>query len=264
MKKLIKYRKFPIYIFCAAAGMCFLFLSCRKRNSAAGASGVSVVVTVKPAEQDAEDLKLPVQTWHVSDDCICILFGYGYNDPNFVRGMTDELYKKYGAAENGGLILPLVFPDSFKHGTKSIAAELPLFMADKNVRGVILLGAPENTNYGIAHLQDNYDDIPSFPVFSFFSQDDVSGMEATADFVLDKAQEADIDGAVKDESEQLFVKDAPDMIRKSVKYIMALDAPLPKDKDLLTHLKNIAGKVSISRYVDPDTGLLSVNHFVMN
>lgn len=258
----MKSKKYLIYA--AITAMCGLFLSCGTKKAEANSPDAPVVLTVKPAGQNGGDLKLPTQTWHVSNDCICILFGYGYNDANFVQSMTAELYKKYGDAENGGLILSLVFPDSFKRGTKSIAAELPLFVGNRNVRGVILLGAPENTNYGIAHLQDTYDGFPSFPVFSFFSQDDVPGMEGTADFVLDKAQEADIDGAVKDESEQLFVKEVPDMIRRSVKYMLALDAPLPKDKNLSAHLKNIVGKVSVSRYVDPETGLQSVNHFVMN
>ncbi|HAH61303.1 MAG TPA: hypothetical protein DCL73_04320 [Treponema sp.] len=251
-------------IFAAVAVTCCFFVSCGAKKAEADSPDAPVALTVKPAGQDGDDLKLPTQTWHVSDDCICILFGYGYNDADFVRSMTAELYKKYGDAADGGLILSLVFPDNFKRGTKSIAAELPLFVNGKNVRGVILLGAPENTNYGIAHLQDSYDGFPSFPVFSFFSQDDVAGMEGTADFVLDKAQEADIDGAVKDESEQLFVKEAPDMIRRSIKYMLALDAPLPKDKNLSAHLKSIVGKVSVSRYVDPETGLQSVNHFVMN
>jgi len=249
----------------ALACVCCLFLSCAaKKTDAVVVSGAPVVLTVKSAEQDAADLKLPTQTWHASDDCICILYGYGYNDPDFVRKMSEELYKTYGAAENGGLIMPLVFPDSFKHGTKSVAAELPLYLDKKNVRGIILLGAPENTNYGVAHLQDMYDRRHSFPVFSFFSQDDVLGMEGTADFVLDKAQEADIDGAVTDESGQLFVKEVPDMIRRSIKYMLSLNAPLAKDKDLYTHLKNIVGKVSVSHYVDPESGLQSVNHFVMN
>jgi hypothetical protein len=260
----MRYKEYLIYLCAAFAVICNLFLSCGRKKPADHSPGSPVILTVKPAEQDAVDLKQQTQTWHVSDDCICILFGYGYNDAGFVRNMTAELYKKYGASENGGLILPLVFPDSFKHGTKSIAAELPLFMDNKNVRGIILLGAPENTNYGVAHLQDYYDGFTSFPVFSFFSQDDVPGMEGTADFVLDKAQEADIDGAVKDESQQLFVKDVPDMVRRSVKYMLALDAPLPKNKDLYVHLKNIVGKVSLSHYVDPESGLQSVNHFVMN
>ncbi|MCK9169865.1 MAG: hypothetical protein M0P01_05570 [Treponema sp.] len=260
----MKYGKYRILIYAVVTGVCSLFLSCGRQKTEIHSSDVPVSLSVKPADQDAAELKLQTQTWHVSDDCICILFGYGYNDADFVQNMTAELYKKYGAAENGGLILPLVFPDSFKHGTKSIAAELPLYMNDKNVRGVILLGAPENTNYGIAHLQDSYNGIPSFPVFSFFSQDDVLGMEGTADFILDKAQEADIDGAVKDESQQLYIKEVPDMIRRSIKYMLALDAPLPKNKDLYTHLKSIVGKVTVSHYVDPESGLQSVNHFVMN
>jgi hypothetical protein len=246
------------------AAACCMFLSCAGKNTASGDENSHSVLTVKSAGEDSADLKIPTQTWHVSNDRICILFGYGYNDEAFVKSMTKELYKKYGAAENGGLILPLVFPSDFKHGTKSIAAELPLYLDGSEVRGLILFGAPENTNFGVAHLLDSYDGQPVFPVFSFFPQDDVLGMEGTADFVLDKAQEADIDGVVENESEQSFVKEVPDIIRKSVEYILALDAPLAKDKNLYVHLKNITGSIKINRYVDPESGLQSVNHFVMN
>ena len=246
------------------AAACCIFLSCAGRNTGSDNENPHSSLSVKAAGEDSEDLKVPTQTWHVSNDRICILFGYGYNDEAFVKSMTKELYQKYGAAENGGLILPLVFPSDFKHGTRSIAAELPLYLDDKEIRGLILLGAPENTNFGVAHLQDSYDDLPVFPVFSFFPQDDVLGMEGTSDFVLDKAQEADIDGVVNNESEQSFVKEVPDIIRRSVSYMLALDASLPKDKNLYAHLKNITGSIKINRYVDPESGLQSVNHFVMN
>src|SRR5574344_203696 len=244
---------------------CTLFFSCREKEAKTADETVPAVLTVTPAGKDAADLKLPTQMWHVSNECIIILFGYGYNSPDFVKSMSSELFAEYGSAEDGGMILPLVFPDDFRRGTKSIAAELPLFAHDRNVRGVLLLGAPENTHFGVARLLDNYDNMPVFPVFSFFSQDDVMGTEDTSDFVLDKAQEAALDGVVKNESsDQLFVKQAPDLVRKSVKYMLELGAPLAQDKDLYANIKNVTGKLKLDHYVDSDSGLRSVNHFVMN
>ena len=239
---------------------CFLF-SCGGKPVATTTGGGAL--SVSAAGEDSANLKLPAQLWHVSDEAVCILFGYGYNDTAFVASMTETLSAKYGAASDGGLILPIVFPDDFKRGSRSIAAELPLLVGEKKLRGVILLGAPENTHFGVAHLQDRYDGVFPFPVFSFFSQDDVSGTEGTADIVLDKAQEAGIDGIIKNESEQVFVKEVPDFIRHSVDFMLAVDGALAKNNDLLVYLKKITGNAKLRRYVDPESGLQSVNHFIL-
>ena len=215
---------------------CFLFSCGGKAEPVPAADGA---LSVSAAEEDAANLKLPAQLWHISDEAVCILFGYGYNDAAFVASMTETLSAKYGAASDGGLILPIVFPDDFKRDSRSIAAELPLLVGEKKLRGVILLGAPENTHFGVAHLQDRYDGVFPFPVFSFFSQDDVSGTEGTADIVLDKAQEAGIDGIIKNESEQVFIKEVPDFIRRSVDFMLAVDGALAKNNDLLVYLKKL-------------------------
>ncbi|MBQ9495487.1 MAG: hypothetical protein IJR50_07615 [Treponema sp.] len=241
----------------------FSFFSCNDKKHTVAVEIFSEAVSTELAEDGAKNLEQKTQTWHVSNDCICILFGYGYNDAQFVSSMTETLFGLYGSSDDGGLILPLVFPDDFKRGSRSIAAELPLFVSDKNLRGIILLGAPENTHFGLAHVQDSFDGVPAFPIFSFFPQDDVSGMEGTADIVLDKAQSANIDGMVGLEAEQTFVKEVPDFVKNSVAYMLAIDAPLAKNSDLLAHLQRIVGRASVRRYVDPQTGLQSINHFIL-
>ncbi|ERF60377.1 hypothetical protein HMPREF0860_1532 [Treponema socranskii subsp. socranskii VPI DR56BR1116 = ATCC 35536] len=243
--------------------LCCLLFSCSDKTKPVATATGDRALSVSAAGEDAASLKLPAQLWHVSDEVVCILFGYGYNDAAFVASMTETLSAKYGAASDGGLILPIVFPDDFKRGSRSIAAELPLLVGEKKLRGVILLGAPENTHFGVAHLQDRYDGVFPFPVFSFFSQDDVSGTEGTADIVLDKAQEADIDGVIKNESEQVFVKEVPDFVRRSVNFMLTVDGALAKDNDLLVYLKKITGNAKMRRYVDPESGLQSVNHFIL-
>ncbi|MBP3709224.1 MAG: hypothetical protein J6I73_02260 [Treponema sp.] len=241
----------------------FSFFSCNEKKRAIAVDISSEAVSTELAGDDANNLSQKTQTWHVSNDCICILFGYGYNDVQFISSMTETLFELYGSSDDGGLILPLVFPDDFRRGSRSIAAELPLFVSDKNLRGIILLGAPENTHFGLAHVQDSFDGVQSFPIFSFFPQDDISGMEGTADIVLDKAQSANIDGMVGLEAEQTFVKAVPDFVKKSVAYMLAIDAPLAKNSDLLAHVQRIVGNASVRRYVDPQTGLQSINHFIL-
>ena len=39
---------------------------------------------------------------------------------------------------------------------------------------------------------------------------------------------------------------------------------LAKNNDLFTYLKKIVGKAKLRRYVDPESGLQSVNHFILS
>ncbi|MBQ9631121.1 MAG: hypothetical protein IJR49_06005 [Treponema sp.] len=238
--------------------MLFLF-SCKNRtqNNVQSNSLLEVDKTID------NDLFPNTQTWHAGNECICILFGYGYNDDDFVSSITQSLYKKYGAEEDGGLIKAIVFPDDFKRGTRSIAAELPLLVGEKQLRGIITLGAPENTHFALAHIQDSRVPVENFPIISFFPQDNVSGMEGTSDIILDKAQDTNEDASLENEHTQVFVSDVPDFIFRSIAYSLALDAPLPKNADLQTHLKAIIGNRNFTRYVDPETGLPSINHFIL-
>ncbi|MBC6718936.1 hypothetical protein [Treponema sp. Marseille-Q4130] len=256
-------KNMKVRISLTAIALCCLLLSCGGQTKSASVITEERAIPVSAAGKDAANLKLPTQRWHCSDEVVCIFFGYGYNEAAFVASMTETLSAKYGFASDGGLILPIVFPDDFRRGSRSVAAELPLFVGGKKLRGLILLGAPENTHFGVAHLQDRHDGVFPFPVFSFFSQDDVSGTEGTADIVLDKAQEAGIDGIIKNESEQTFVKEVPDFVRRSVDFMLAVDGQLAKNNDLLTYLKKIVGNAKLRRYVDPESGLQSVNHFIL-
>lgn len=229
--------------------------------------------------EDNESQIAQVQTWHVSQNRVVILFGYGYNDSEFVEKTLEALYEKYGEAEDGGLIIPLIFPKDFKKGKDSIASELPIYATKDGgtLRGVLLLGAGENTNYGIAHLQDYFGGERAFPVFSLFPQDDVLGTEATSDFVLERVQETDVAGG-EEENGQVFVPEVEGMIERSMEYFCAMadisscpweseGAPqgvsLPWDEELQKHVASIAAPLEVARYVDGETGLQSVNHFVI-
>ena len=42
-----------------------------------------------------------------------------------------------------------------------------------------------------------------------------------------------------------------------------LNGPLPMNDKLREHIQNIAGEAVIKRYVDHDTGIQSMNHYVL-
>ena len=243
----------------------FLVLLCASIFSCVG-KGTPVVqeaglVTVSDSKH-GDDISLPTQMWHQTDKCVCIVFGYGYNDDVFTTEMKSVLFEKFGDSADGGCILSYTFPDDFKRGTKTFITNLEGHLEGKNICGIIFIGAPENTHAAIARMQDKNGGSLPYPVFSFFSQDDVLGMEDSADFVLDKAQKAAIDGIVVEE-EQSFVSEVPEMLEKAVRYMLWSDGPFEKNKELIDFVKMIASGFAIQHYFDPETNLPAINHFVI-
>ncbi|MBO4547320.1 MAG: hypothetical protein J5700_07060 [Treponema sp.] len=241
------------------------FFSCKKQGAHKN--------TPDPFEIEVSEEKksaISSSSWHPSQKKICVVFGYGYNDKSYVQKIVDELSPKYGlddGTEAGGLLFPLVFPDDFPMGRIS---RLPSLIGERELAGLIVIGAPENTNYAIAKLEDEYSSqetmIP-YPVYAFFPQDDVQGIEATANFVVDRAMEGS--GAADDESNkeevvQTQVKDLDKILDSAIEYMLLTQAPLPGNEELIAHVCRVVGKnYKVSRYVDAESGLQSINHFVI-
>ena len=237
---------------------CFIFCSCgqrKKNNDYADLMRLNIKSVPHSVWTNS-------RAWSESEKKICIVFGYGYNGDEFISKIKAELSEKYGLAEDGGLIIPLLFPGDFKVSGRDRISMLPEILRDVRLKGIIFLGAPENTHNAVSVFKNLYDGEIPFPIFSFFPQDDVLGMEWTADFVLDEARPQD---AVPAMEESVVVTDEVSLLLdSSVRYMTLLDSPLPPDSDLILHVRAIAEKYGkISRYVDPETGLLSVNHFVL-
>ena len=250
---------FFIAIFCA------MFFSCQKKSAQ---NETPLVPLDFISEKNLASDSIPA--WHHSLKKICVVFGYGYNEKNYVQGIVESLAKKYGLDDgtpDSGLIFPLVFPDDFP-GEK--IARLPALIDERELAGLIIVGAPENTSYAIAHLEDEWDSrenmIP-YPVYAFFPQDDIAGIEATSNFVLDHALEGGgsmDDESNKEEVSQTQVSDLDALLDRAVEYILLTECPLPPDENLISHVSRIVGKNhKVSRYVDAQSGLQSINHFVV-
>lgn len=228
-------------------------------------SSVHTELTVEVAsENDEKIMQQPTQLWHYSDNHIFVLLGYGYDSSEIVNEFENKLIGKYGDAADGGMVKAVVFPEDFKRGSRSYVSELTSMISSDGLKGIILIGAPEKTHESIARIQDEYNSEQPFPIISFFPQDDILGMESAADIVVDKSQEADFDGLVKNEEEQQVVEDICDIVVTTTSYIMQINSGLPKDKELLNLVKSILPGKNIVPYVDPETGLQSINHFVLN
>lgn len=206
--------------------------------------------------------------WQPSAKKICVVFGYGYNSENFINQELERLEKNFGISdgtENSGLIIPYVFPDDFKVGNTGRISKLISMLKDVKIAGIITLGAPEYTNNTLAVFRENMEDGNEFPIYTLFPQDDILAIEATSDFVLDKAvEQSDNVQEIKEESEQIIVDEIEDIIDNAIDYMLLFEKPLKSNSELRIHVNNIAGaNYKIKRYVDPETGLSSINHFII-
>lgn len=204
--------------------------------------------------------------WQYTNKKIYILFGYDFNDQELVNSCTSLLEKKYGLTADGGLIHTITYPDSFKHNGKNYISDLTSMLteADGDLLGVIILGAPDNTHIALGRLQDYWNMKVPYPVFSLFPQDESLGMESTCDLVLDKQQTADVTGSiVSEETVSQKINDFPEVLFSCIDYMMILNGPFKKDGSVQAHVAQMLQGKKLQYYMDPETGLHAINHFVL-
>lgn len=215
--------------------------------------------------ETSEQINQTTQLWHLTNKRILVLFGYNFNTPETVTQIKTLLQQKYGLDQDGGLILPLIYPDDFKHGSKSLVSELTSVIQSDNYdfSGIILLGAPENTHKALAIIQDSWEMNMQYPIVALFPQDDVLGIESTCDFVLDKGAKSPAGEMDNEETEVQIYTETPELLISIIDYIKALKTPPAKDKDLQTHFLQMLKNRKIRHYADPETGLVAINHYVL-
>ena len=156
-----------------------IFSGCKEKDVPSIKIASDDSIEIQPRESSSE---LKENFWTDENGIVCVLIGYGFNDDDFVKKAINSLEKKFGLTENGGLVLPIVFPDDL-HGRISSLRDI---IEKNNVHGIVLLGAPENTHSPLARIKEEWDGNPPYNVFSIFPQDDVLGQEFTCNFVIDQ------------------------------------------------------------------------------
>ena len=239
------------------------FFSCKKNKKQDDAN--SVDLTLNKAEEPV--LQSVPQKWHMTNKRVAVLFGYDFNNPEIKDSLLAKLQNNFGLDEDGGLIYPLTYPDDFKHGVRGYASDFAAILQDDelDLAGIVLLGAPENTHVALAKNQDKWEQEVPYPVVALFPQDDVLGMESTCDIVVDKGQTAGLTGEIApEESDGQIHANAPEIIIETIKYIQLLDGAPERSKSLQKHMEQMLEGYQFHHYTDPESGLMSINHFVLN
>ena len=131
--------------------------------------------------------------------------------------------------------------------------------------GIVIVGAPENTHIALARNQDNWNQEVPYPVIALFPQDEVLGLEATCDIVLDKGQTTSLTGEMAStEVESQLIEETPEVLVETINYIQSLNYSLEKNSSIQVHLMQMLKNKNIHHYIDPESGLQSINHFILN
>ena len=238
-------------------------ISCKKESKLAAQSALSQSASTEKVPAKLKKIT-PETRAYLEGKQIVIVLGYGYNDDAHIASITQSLNDNFGVEteDNAGLISVFVYPADFMVAGKERISSLADRLEDKTLAGMIILGAPEGLHIALSKMQDKTESgALDFPVFTLFSQDDVLGSESTSDFVLDYAHKTNtIDGEVTD-----FIPDfdAVEMLTNAVSEMIELREPLKADSSLITFVEQLfTKKRTVVHYVDGETGLQSINHFI--
>lgn len=240
-----------------------IFSGCKDEKKAVSENTSSSV----PAKSNTPELlrKLDKETKeNLKGKNVVVILGYGYNDEASIAKITDNLSAKFGieTEEEQGLMSVFIYPDDFMTAGKARVSTLVDLLEFRNLAGLVILGAPEGMNIALSKLQDSTEDGKlSYPVLSFFSQDDVLAAEATADFVLDYAHKSD--GLETEVTDFIPDFDFITLLDSAVYSVITLKEPLKGSGSLENFAANLFnGKRNVTHYIDVETGLPSINHFI--
>ncbi len=248
----------------------FFLFSCTDNNSESKKADSSIS---NPSDSLFPDLETYINN---DNSYVVVLLGYGYNEGRQKDTLLSQLDSQYGLAENGGIIIPFVYPDDFVSFGYERISLLPDNIEDvlldlngavdlNQVSTIITLGAPDSTHYALARLQDL---IANVRIFSVFSQDDILGTESGSTIAIDYAisqskQQSgyetigEIDLSYPDD---VFTIIAPlinaglnwDSVNEKGLFISALRSEYSKKTNC-----------NFFVFVDSQTGLRSENHYVL-
>ena len=238
-------------LFC---GMLFVF-SCGNSSTKIVLDENTLIIEPKESSEDMGNKSQSL--WTKDEGVVVVLFGYGFNEPSFTNTILQKIKDEFGVENENGLVLPVIFPDDLHNRISSLND----FLSDRQIRGIILLGAPERTHIALAKIHNDWDNMTPFNIFSFFPQDEALGQEGTCNFVVEyprlHTELSEDSGVIQSADESV------EIIMNSIRYVAQLPRSIPCDQDLQFHVQNILKGKKIKPYVDSETGITSVNHFLI-
>lgn len=259
--------------FCISAFVLTLFLSACKKKDA--------VVIVDEPDPDiiVERPVSQIPKWLPGDyPHVAVVFGVGYETEELQAPVISYLSEEFGLAEDKGLIETFVFPDEYFNGKRIRVSFLKDTLKNCNLCGLVLLGSPDRTHYALSDLVESgisYSVWSIFPVT--YTSDEILGTECGSFFVLDYKVMGDSasgsDTALMDAMDKgvkRYSGDIGDVLTPVIRYIKksgdGSDGPFsPGDAAdyLLKAYKEEFEECSLDKFVEPESGLTALNHYVL-
>ena len=210
---------------------------------------------------------------------IAVVLGAGYEKEETSAPVLEYFTDEFGLAEDGGLIETYFFPDEYLNGKRIKVSFLTDTMKDKNIIGLVLLGAPDRTYHALMDLTESG---ISYPVWSIFpvtyTTDEILGTECGSFFVLDykeyvDGQNSEPDSMLMDDlvnGSKKYKGNIGDLLTPVIHYIKktadVMNNPYsPGDaaKYLSEAYSDIFSDCSLSRFIEPESSLPALNHYVL-
>lgn len=259
------------FIFTLLSLNLFFLFSCKKQNQEIDTSNVIDLIITDSSESEISHT--PSKS-NITNKRIIVVLGYGYNEEHISEKIINKLDQNFGLDKNGGLIYPVIYPNDFRMNGRSYVSDLTSLITnfEKDLSALIILGAPERTHIALARIQDSWDMQTPFYMVTMFPQDDVLGIEATCDFVLESTQNdllnADLTSTqnITEESILKYDNKTEEILIDTIEYLSILkeiDFSFQKDNSIYSHVSQMLKNNSVTPYVDPETGISSINHFIV-
>ena len=198
---------------------------------------------------------------NIKGKTVAVILGHGYNETASVSKITEELNKNFGveSEETKALVSLFVYPDDFLVSGKPRISKLGELVSEKSLCGMIILGAPEGTHSALSKIEDSTGTgSVGYPVISLFPQDDVLGTESTATFVLDYSKTSE----TAEVTDYIPNFDASVLLTNTIQSLITLKEPLSQP-NLFKFVQTLVGKNrTVTHYIDSETNLQSINHFI--
>lgn len=216
-------------------------------------------------KKSADAIDLPdLFSKKTSDHQVVVMLGSDYSNR---LELLDGLVSQYGIAGSGGMVLRLLYPDSFTVNKKISFAKLSEAAASPLTTIIVTVGAPEGTVLQLAKIRNSY---PQMQIISLLPMDEGIQLEAVSSLVIDYTGS----GSLLSEENLAVLPDielgllifaavlSGEKIDESLSPLVRMSNALDSAKRILK-LNNTGSLWKFSAYVDPETNLRSRNHLLL-
>jgi len=246
--------------------LCFpvLFFGCTGKNVLTGALSASAPSGV------ADTVKSGAPHHKPADHQVLVMLG-----PDFTGrpAILDGIKSEYGIVGSGGMMIELLYPESFMTGNKPSISVLKDKAMDPQISIIITVGAPDRTIEQLNRIRAARSDVK---IVTLFQSDESLPAEAVSDLLVDYPVDTGLLAKENTAGSEILSKFTDSSLGALILgCALAEETPASKDSPLLRlnagletarsfmKLNQTDIDFTLNPYIDPDTTLHSHSHLVL-